>query len=90
VTNLKTSHPTTKLRAKRYRPFTITNVISHVTYQLELLPQWKIHNVFNAAYLLPYQETEEHGLNFPEPPPELIEGEPEYEVKHIIDMRQFG
>ena len=73
VTILETSHPTAKLQAKRYGPFTITNVISHVIYQLELLPQWKIHNIFHIAYLLPYQETEEHGLNFPEPPLELIE-----------------
>jgi hypothetical protein len=33
---------------------------------------------------------EEHGLNFPEPPPDLIEGEKEYEVEHIINMRHFG
>jgi len=32
----------------------------------------------------------EHSLNFPEPPPELVEGEPEYKIKHIVDMRHFG
>jgi hypothetical protein len=61
-----------------------------VAYQLDLPPQWKIHNVFHAAYLSPYKETEEHGPNFLEPPPDLIEGEKEYKVEHIINMRQFG
>jgi hypothetical protein len=64
-------------------------VISHVAYQLNLPPQWKIHNVFHAAYLSPYKETEEHRPNFPEPPPDLIEGEKEYEVERIVDMRHF-
>jgi len=33
---------------------------------------------------------EEHSPNFPEPPPKLVEGEPEYEIKHIVSMRHFG
>jgi hypothetical protein len=90
ATNLRTTHPTAKLRPKRYGPFTITRVISHVAYQLDLPPQWKIHNVFHAVYLSPYKETEEHRPNFPEPPPDLIEGEKEYEVEHIVGMRRFG
>jgi hypothetical protein len=90
ATNLRTTHPTAKLRPKRYGPFTITRIISHVAYQLDLPLQWKIHNVFHAAYLSPYKETEEHGPNFPEPPPDLIEGEKEYEVERIINMRHFG
>ena len=53
ATNLKTSHPMAKLQAKHYGPFLITNVISHVAYQLSLPPQWKIHNVFHAGYLSP-------------------------------------
>jgi hypothetical protein len=90
ATNLRTTHPMAKLRPKRYGPFTITCVISYVAYQLDLPLQWKIHNVFHAAYLSPYKETEEHSLNFLEPPPELIEGEKEYEVERIIGMRHFG
>jgi len=46
--------------------------------------------VFHAGYLSPYKEMEEHSPNFPEPPPELVEGEPEYEIEHIVDMRRFG
>jgi hypothetical protein len=88
--NLKTMHPITKLRPKRYGPFTVTKALSHVAYQLDLPPSWKIHNVFHATLLSPYKETEEHGRNFPEPPPDLIDGEEEWEVERIVDMRRFG
>jgi hypothetical protein len=46
--------------------------------------------VFHASLLTPYKETEEHGTNFIEPPPEEIEGEERYEVEQIIDERDFG
>ena len=48
-TNLKTTHPTAKLAPKQYGPFPITNKISDIVYQLELPPQWKIHNVFHTS-----------------------------------------
>ena len=35
----------------------------------------------------PHTETEEHGENFTEPPPDLIEGVAEWEVEKILDMR---
>ncbi len=85
--NLTTTHPTAKLAPKRYGPFLITAAISHTSYHLKLPPQWKIHNVFHASLLTPYKETPEHSPNFPEPSPELIDGEPEWEVEQIIDTR---
>jgi len=45
--------------------------------------------VFHTGYLLPYKEIEEHSLNFPKPPPELVKGELEYEIECIVDMRRF-
>ena len=88
--NLKTSHPAVKLCAKQQGPFTIMNVISHIAYQLDLLKNWKIHNMFHASLLSPYKEMEEHGPNFTEPPPDLINGEEEWEVEHMLDTRLFG
>ena len=32
----------------------------------------------------------EHGINFHEPPPELIEGEEEYEVERVLDSQRHG
>ena len=54
---------------------------------MELPTNWKIHNAFHASLLLPYQETKEHGRNFLEPLPELIEGQPEWEVEKVLDSR---
>jgi hypothetical protein len=88
--NLKTTHPTHKLCAKRYGPFKVTKAISHVAYQLQLPKTWKIHNVCHASYLSLYKETVEYGPNFLEPPLDLIEGQPEWKVKAIIGMRHFG
>jgi len=61
-----------------------------ITYCLKLPDQWRIHPVFHASLLSPYQETETHGPNFPQPPPDLIEGEKEYEVETIITHRKQG
>jgi hypothetical protein len=89
-TNLKTSHPTKKFAPKCYSPFSITDVISPVVYRLTLPPSWKIHNVFHISLLTPYKETEEHGTNFAELPPELIKEHKEYEVKQVLASRLFG
>jgi hypothetical protein len=87
---LKTTHPTVKLAPKRYGLFIILKKVSDVVFQLELPQQWKIHNVFHASLLIPYIETELHGQNFPEPPPEIIKGDPEFEVEQIVGSRRIG
>jgi hypothetical protein len=61
-----------------------------MVFQLELPHQWKIHNVFHTSLLTPYVETELHGQNFPEPLPEIIEGEPEFKVEQIVGSRRIG
>jgi hypothetical protein len=57
---------------------------------LELPHQWKIHNVFHASLLTPYVEMELHGQNFPKPPPEIVEGDPEFEVEQVVGSRRVG
>jgi hypothetical protein len=88
--NLKMTHPTAKLAPKWYGPFTIKKKILDVIFQLELPHQWKIHNFFHASLLTPYIETELHRPNYPEPPPAITEGDPEFEVKQIIGSRRIG
>jgi hypothetical protein len=89
-THLRTMHPTTKLRAKRFGPFKITEVLSAVTYRLDLPPTWKIHNAFHAAVLHPYKETELHRPNFTEALPDLVEGHEEWEVDNVLASRHTG
>ena len=88
--NLKSDQPSIKLLAKRYGPFKITKVLSPITYQVQLPLSWKIHDVFHVDLLTPYKETLMHGPNYLEPPPDLIDGEEEYEVEAILDSRKWG
>jgi len=82
--HLLTHFPSKKLAAKRHGPFTISKVLSPITYQLKLPSSWRIHPVFHAVELSSYKETEVHSPNFTEPPPDLIDGEAEYEIEVII------
>jgi hypothetical protein len=90
ASNLRFPHQASKLNLKRYGPFHISKEISSVAYWLELPTSWRIHDVFHASLLSPYQETITHGSNFSCPPPDLIGGEEEYEVKRIMSHRHHG
>jgi len=81
---------TPKLSPRRYGPFRVVAIISNAAFKIELPSHWKIHNVFYASLLTPYQETEAHGLNWIEPPPDIIEGKPEWEVEQVLQSRRFG
>jgi len=84
-TNLRLpSNITPKLSPRRYRPFEVVSQVSKVAYKIKLPPNWKIHDVFHASLLTPYKETDQHGPNFLEPPPDILEGELEWEVEQIL------
>jgi len=72
--NLKTIYHK-KMAPKREGPFIIAEVLSPITYWLQLPGSWKIHNVFYATLLWPYQENKIYGKNYPEPPAELEDEE---------------
>ena len=88
--NLKLLYQMPKLAPKCHGPFTITERVSPVAYQLQLPPTWTIHDVFHASLLTPYQETIEHGVNFTKPPPEVVNKDEEYEVEVILNHRHHG
>ena len=46
--------------------------------------------MFHINLLTPYQETDFHGPNFAQPPPDLIDGEEEYKVEQVLDARRYG
>src|SRR6266545_7289786 len=88
--HLKLPYQTTKINPKWYRPFWIIKEISPVVYHLKLPRTWRIHDVFHASLLSPYHETAQHRPNFFRPPPDLINGEEEYEVEQIRGHRRHG
>ena len=88
--NLALSYQTRKLAPKCHGPFLITKRVSPVAYQLQLPPTWTIHDVFHAALLTPYHETNEHGPNYNHPPPEMVDGGEEFEVEAVMGHRFFG
>ena len=78
-----------KLIPRWYGPFQIKWVILSVVYQLDIPQHWWIHNVFHTSLLSPYIKTQTHGPNFKEPPHDLIEEQPEWEVQGILDSWRF-
>ena len=76
-----------KLAMKRVGPLEIVEVLGPLTYRLKLPQQWRIHDVFHASLLTPVRENDTHGPNFALPPPDLVEGEEEYEVEAITGHR---
>ena len=65
-------------------PFEIEEVLGPVTYQLKLPESWKIHKVFHATLLRPYEENEVYGENYPWPVPDIENGEEVYKVEQIL------
>ena len=89
-TNLKTLYPSAKLAPKRYGPFKVMEQLSPAVYRIKIPHHWKIHNVFHANLITPYKETTMHGPNYSQPPPDLMDGEEEFEVEQILSMKQMG
>jgi hypothetical protein len=88
--NLPLPYGSVKLAPWRHGPFKIIKIISLMAVQLELLIQWNIHPVFHTSLIMPYTETPSHGPNFTQPPPDLIDGEEEYEVEQICAHQRWG
>jgi hypothetical protein len=85
-TNLKLGY-NKKITTKREGPFEITEVLGPVNYRLKLPQKWKIVNNFHATLLTPYTENSTHGENYTRPAPDIIDGEPEWEIERITGHR---
>ena len=88
--NLKIHHPTAKLAPQPYDPFPIAKKLSPITYHMTLPLSMKIHPIFYMDLLTQYHETEAHGPNYEQPTPDIIDGEPEWEVEKIIKSWLHG
>ena len=78
------NNPTAKLAPQHYDPFPIAKKLSPITYHMTLPLSMKIHPIFYMDLLTQYHKTEAHGPNYEQPTPDIIDGEPEWEVEKII------
>ena len=89
--NITSDRPMKKLGDKRYGPFVVEKKVGQSAYKLKLPPHWrKIYPVFNEILLTPYWDpqfpSQQHD---PPPPPDIIEGQEEFKVERIIDVRTW-
>ena len=88
--DLAINRPSRKLAERRSGPFKIVKKVGTHAYQLELPLNWKnVHPVFHVSKLYAYKEDPENP-NFNPPPPDIVEGEPEWEVETILDSKWTG
>ena len=80
--------PSASLDDKYWGPFQVKQKVGQSSYKLELPPQTRIHPVFNsnvlkraATDLFPGQQLQN------KLPPDIIEGQEEYEVEAIFDKK---
>ena len=83
-------HLPMKLKRRWVGPFPVIRVVSPVAFELGLPPGWQIHSSFHVSKLKCYIRSDEFLREVEPPPPELIEGELEYEVESIARHRGKG
>ena len=89
--NIHLNWPSKKLDNKRYSPFKISKNIGSEAFELELLEEWMIYNVFNENLLTWYVELKfKKQHEEPASPPMIINEEEEYEVEEVRKHRKHG
>ena len=88
--NICTTPPCKKLDYKTIGPFKILAKIGGRLYKLDLPPLMRIHNTFHISLLELYHDNQFPSQPTQPPPPIIVEGEPEYELKRIINSRLYS
>ena len=87
--NIHSNQPSKKLDQKRYGPFRISKDIGLEVFQLELLGEWMIHNMFNKNLLTRCKKPQfKEQYMEPAPLPTIINKEEEYKVKEVRKYRK--
>jgi len=87
--NIRTKRKSKKLDWKNLGKFLITQVVSPYAYRLGLPNTMKIHPVFHVSLLRPAAPSSDYlpGQENSPPEPVEIDGEPEYYIDRIEDLR---
>jgi len=85
ATNLTMDEPSLKLTSKHHSPFLIKEKLSDLTYHLELLLHWKIHNIFHVNVLSKAKPDMIPKCMNPPPPPIKINGEEYWVIDKYIN-----
>ena len=83
-------HLLSKLKRRWVGPFKIAKVVSPVAFWLNMPPRWQIHPTFHASNLKVYIRHPEFEWEVEPPPPELVDGNLEYEVEAILRHQGKG
>jgi hypothetical protein len=88
----KTDKPAKKLEPKFIGPYKIIEQVNDNAFRLDLPPTMRHHPVFNADLLRPYKSSppEFGDRTPPRPPPDIVDGEEEYEIDRILDHKKIG
>ena len=90
TSNLKVNRPSRKLANKWIGPFAITQKINAASYRLALPASLRIHNVFHSSILKPDSNDPLPGQVPAKELPTEVEGEQEWEIDQILDVRRVG
>ena len=91
ASDIRTTRPSRKLSHRQLGPYIVEAQVAKNAYRLRL-PQamGRLHPVFNVVKLTPAPADPIPGRHpKPPPPPELVDGEEEYEVEEILDSKMF-
>ena len=79
-----------KLVARYQGPLEIVDKLSPVTFKVKWPPRWtKMHPVFHASKLIPYNEATIPGQKGPVAQPEMVDGHEEWAVEKILSSQRL-
>uniref|UniRef100_A0A3P9HTE3 Integrase catalytic domain-containing protein n=1 Tax=Oryzias latipes TaxID=8090 RepID=A0A3P9HTE3_ORYLA len=88
--NIKLRTESRKLSPRYIGPFEVVRVINPVAVQLCLPQTMRIHRVFYVSQLKPHITSPLHPSPKPPPAPRIIDGQPAWTVRRIMDVRRRG
>jgi transposase InsO family protein len=89
--NLSLKTASRKLSARAMGPFRVLEPVGSLAYRIQLPAECKIHPVFSVSLLEKYHRRAGDGEQLEIlPPPEIVDGEEEWEVEEILSSKNKG